>query len=302
MIDSFREEFADVAVWARELPRPTVPAAPWPIAALYGAGAQWLAMTLMSGAISILFLFVRPPQVQVNEVVRMDLPIREAMTSLAAVIAVAVARRAGGWRAVVGLAALFVAVAAAGFAIRFNDCYRWPTVPLGGWCPPALAGYAAEHVPQVVGGIFGIFVAPVFRIRGDGPSAVLLGGAVLVVGAGAIRALIAPFGPIGPDAYPLIALTQVAHMVVWSTARIVVGVLGGGRWAVAALGAAAVLPAVFPMYQWVTLGRPEANGLEWLTFAPLWSAALVVLGWLVGASTPVRSLRRRIGAGSDLAG
>lgn len=294
MIDPLRAEFGDVIGWARGLPRPRVPAARWWVATLYGMGAQWLALTLLSGAIAILFLFVEPPQIVVDDVVRTDLPIRPAATAIAAATAAAVARRAGGWWAVAGLAGLFGLGALLAFATRVVDCARFAEMGVGlSMCPPTLAHSVPELIPALVGGGFGVALTAALRASGSAPSALLLAAAFVVLCGAVVGVVTVPFRPIGPDAYPWAVATTAAYAVIWLACGALARMLGGGRWTIAALAVAALLPGVFPVYQWVTLRPSDGDALQWLTLAPLAFAGLALLGWLVAADAPPGRVKPR---------
>lgn len=279
-----RTEFADVAEWAQALPRPTVPQARPLLATVYGIGAFWLTSSLVGGAIGFLFLFVERPQLQIDPVVRQDLPVRETVAILAALVGAAVTRASGGWRAVGLLAAAFAATEAGGYALQQWGCTRigsgFSILDLMNMCPPPVRFVVAD-VPRVAGGIVGVLIAPLVGARPRPPSPLLIAAAVVPIWSLVIQVGSTPFVPVRADNVGVSVAMTVLHFLMWIAVGAAVRALRGGPRTLAVLGSTAVFPAAFGLRLVVVMPAPT-DMLFWQLLGPalnVASIAALIAGW-----------------------
>jgi len=284
VIDSFRTEFRDVAAWAQTLPRPTVHGAAVPVAVLYGVGAHWLATALLQTVSALVSVFVELPLVQVDEVVRRPLPIREAITFLAAVAGMAVAFRAGRWRGAVGLAAVFVVTTGGGFLIWRSECARMPIA----MCDAFTDG-PVQQLPEVMGGLVGLLAAGLVRVRAARPSPILLAAAVIALSYSVVRVAVVPL-PIAEDYGQSRSLASAAASALTMVlAGVVAARLRGGAWTATALTGALILPwLLVSARSWAAFGLPQLppDVPPWQMFTPVLFALLLIAAWSITTRWP----------------
>jgi hypothetical protein len=288
-----QDEFGDVLIVGRRVPRPSVARTPVHWAILAGAGAGFFASAFVTVALAIVYSAPRTSEVQLPTVPQIAQGVEIA-------VALAVAWRAGGWIAAEGYGAIIALerLVAIPSVVRFCETIRGG--PLG--VTPAstsctLEGQIARLVPIVVGVVAAVVVARFLGRTAAATNGVLEAAGALALAETAwftiLRSALSPSTPGAPgDPVTAVAFGLGQALV----GGIFAGLVLGGRaqrrwWGYAAVMAAALAPTLF--FSLPNLGESIAYAGETSLGLPIVLSYLAPFAVLAGGAAALLVRQRR---------
>jgi len=287
-----QDEFADVVVVGRRIPRPSVAGTAVHWAILAGVGAGFFASAFVTVALAIVYTAPRTSEIQLPTVPQIAEGVEIA-------VALAVAWRAGGWIAAEGYAAIIALerLVAIPSIFRFCEAIRGgplQVTPASTSCTPE--GQIARLVPIAVGIVAAVVVARFLGRTAASTNGVLEAAGALALAETAwftiLRSVLPPSNPGAPgDPVTAVAFGLGQALVGGIFAGLVLGGRAQRKWVgYAAVMAASLAPVAF--FSFPNLGESIAYARESGLGLPVVLSYLAPFAALAGGAAALLVRRR----------